>query len=336
MHLLQNIHCEFYGDGISSIDTIGGILLGRPYIGVAVLWRKSLDTFVKVIKLEDETKLMDFDIDFGIILYHILNVYMPFDCNDNMNDFMYYLYKIDTVFKNNHTVYNMVILDFISDLLRLSMFGRELCKFCDEKCYTIGDQKHLLENTFTFQSDAHDTVSWLDRAICSTAIFNKITSMNVLYSYLTSDYFVLSDKLDNVINEIPPDLCNDSYDTFNKRVHWDRLTCDTLSTYTDLTDLYCMILILCGMLYVAGSMCTMNEHIHRRGVIDLFGHTKSPEKQNTIINITVISQKQLQYHNYNTIHNTIYTVDIKYPSFIHHAYILNTFLTIPNPSITHP
>ena len=97
--------------------------------------------------------------------------------------------------------------------------------------------KHLPENTFTFHSDAHDTVSRLDHAICSTAMFNKITSMNVLYSYLTSDHFVLSVELDNVINEIPPDLCNDSDDTFNiKRVHWDRLTCDTLFEYTDLTN----------------------------------------------------------------------------------------------------
>ena len=50
MHLLQNIHIEFYGDGISSIDTTEGILLGRPYGGLAVLWRKSLNTFVKVLK----------------------------------------------------------------------------------------------------------------------------------------------------------------------------------------------------------------------------------------------------------------------------------------------
>ena len=46
--------------------------------------------------------------------------------------------------------------------------------------------------------------------------------------------------------------------------------------------------------YVAGSMCTMNEHIHRRWGYTLFGHIKNPEKQNTIINITVISQS-----NYN-------------------------------------
>ena len=142
------------------------------------------------------------------------------------------------------------------------MFGRVLCKFCDEKCYTIGDQKHLPENTLTFNSDAHDTVSWLDHDICSTAMFNKITSMNVLYSYLTSDHLVLSVTLDNIINEIPPDLCNDSDDTFNiKRVHWDRLTCDTQSKYTDLTDLllHCPGFV-CDAIYCSGGENCSEQH----------------------------------------------------------------------------
>ena len=30
MHFFPSIECEFYGDGISSIDTTEGILLGRP------------------------------------------------------------------------------------------------------------------------------------------------------------------------------------------------------------------------------------------------------------------------------------------------------------------
>ena len=146
----------------------------------------------------------------------------------------------------------MAIGDFISDLLRSSMFGRELCKFCDEKCYTIGDQKHFPENTFTFHSDAHNTVSWLDDVICSTAMLNNINSMNVLYSYLTSDQCVLSVKLDNVINKIPLDHCNDSDDTFDiKRVHWDRLTCDLcLNILISLTS-HCVIVTLCVMLYIA-------------------------------------------------------------------------------------
>ena len=61
------------------------------------------------------------------------------------------------------------------------------------------------------------------------------------------------------------------------------------------------------------------------------GHIKSPEKQNTRLT-SQLDHKQLQYHNYNTIYNTTYTVDIKFPSFIHHAYILNTSI----PYLTHP
>ena len=77
--------------------------------------------------------------------------------------------------------------------------------------------------------------------------------------------------------------------------------------------------------------CVRRNTYHVVGVIGLLVINKKPWKQNTIINISYIT-KQLQYHNYNTIHNTIYTVDIKYPSFIHHAYILNMSITY----LTHP
>ena len=122
---LQNIHCEFYGDGITSIDTTEGILLGRPYGGLAVLWQKSLNRFVKVMKLEDETRLMGFDINFGTILYHIMNVYIPFDCNDNMNDSIYYLNTIDTVCKKT-----ILFITWLLEILILTCWGH----LCSGEC----------------------------------------------------------------------------------------------------------------------------------------------------------------------------------------------------------
>ena len=139
MCLLQYVHSEFYGDGVSSIDTTDGILIGRSYGSLAVLWRKSLNAFVKVHKFEDETRLMGIDLKCGTNFYHVLHVYMPFDCNDNIDEFTYYLYKIDTAFKNSHTVFNMA--DFNSDILRSSVFGRGLTKFCEENDYIIGDRR---------------------------------------------------------------------------------------------------------------------------------------------------------------------------------------------------
>ena len=39
---LNNLHNDFMSFGISSIDVSESIVLGRPYGGVAVLWRKHL------------------------------------------------------------------------------------------------------------------------------------------------------------------------------------------------------------------------------------------------------------------------------------------------------
>ena len=43
---------------------------------------------------------MGFEISCGATPFHIKNVYMQVDCNVNLNDFMYYLYKIHNPFQN--------------------------------------------------------------------------------------------------------------------------------------------------------------------------------------------------------------------------------------------
>ena len=50
MDKLSNIHPEFSYCGISGVDSSADVLLGRPHGGVSVLWRKSLDAVVSVIK----------------------------------------------------------------------------------------------------------------------------------------------------------------------------------------------------------------------------------------------------------------------------------------------
>ena len=58
--ILANIHEDFYGQGISSIDSSGGILQGRPHGGLAILWRKSITARCR-IKCTDDNRH-----DFGI------------------------------------------------------------------------------------------------------------------------------------------------------------------------------------------------------------------------------------------------------------------------------
>ena len=53
MDKLSNIHPEFSYCGISGVDSSADVLLGRPHGGVSVLWRKSLDAVVSVIKCDN-------------------------------------------------------------------------------------------------------------------------------------------------------------------------------------------------------------------------------------------------------------------------------------------
>ena len=94
MSILHSIHDSFYGDGVSAVNTENGILVGRPYGDVAILWHKSLSTCVKIIKDKNDSRLIDIVIKTGDTTYHILNVYLPNESADNLPDFTHYLYKI--------------------------------------------------------------------------------------------------------------------------------------------------------------------------------------------------------------------------------------------------
>ena len=39
---LKCLHVDFYADGVSAMDTTSGILIGRTFGGIGILWRKSI------------------------------------------------------------------------------------------------------------------------------------------------------------------------------------------------------------------------------------------------------------------------------------------------------
>ena len=52
----------------------------------------------------------------------VLNVYLPTDCYENLDEFQSYLYKIHTIFDNNCTANNIAIGDFNASVT--ARFGR--------------------------------------------------------------------------------------------------------------------------------------------------------------------------------------------------------------------
>ena len=49
--LLDTVHDDFKSTRVSAIDPSKGMVVGRPYGGVGVLWHKKYDPFVKVVNI---------------------------------------------------------------------------------------------------------------------------------------------------------------------------------------------------------------------------------------------------------------------------------------------
>lgn len=91
--LLSNTHGDFIGSGVSSIDDGSGINVGRPFGGIGILWRRTLNIYCSVRTYDcDRIIGLEFNCDSFSALF--LCIYMPFDCSDNYDDYMFYLNRL--------------------------------------------------------------------------------------------------------------------------------------------------------------------------------------------------------------------------------------------------
>ena len=53
LSMLKSVHADFYADGVTAMDTSSGLLLGRPFGGIAILWRQSIGDCIQIHKYND-------------------------------------------------------------------------------------------------------------------------------------------------------------------------------------------------------------------------------------------------------------------------------------------
>ena len=88
-HLLNTGYDSYVGYFVSPLDASCDIVSGRSYAGVGFLWKCSLDQYI--------TKF-DYSYDWfcGIRIcsgnreYYLLNVYLPYECEENRDRFIDY------------------------------------------------------------------------------------------------------------------------------------------------------------------------------------------------------------------------------------------------------
>ena len=233
LNILNNIHSDFYGRGVSAMEPTRGILAGRPHGGVAILYRKSLAKFIKVDSVDDDKRLMEFKFKHREEEIFLLNSYLPYCCYPNLDDFLNYLSIIDSYLKL-HT-FSAALGDFNSDVGRSCkhLFGDHLIDFCDREGYIISDVVlHNDDNAFTFYSEAHDTVSRLDHLITNANSHFLVDNVNIDYSFVTSDHFPVSFdlKISNICTEQIEDDTAAPSDNHG-RIDWQQASDDDIEAY---------------------------------------------------------------------------------------------------------
>jgi len=236
LQFLTGIHQEFFASGISSMDSSAGLLPGRPHGGMAILWRRSLADSCKIVKYDDP-RMIGIVINTHTCQLLIVNVYMPYSCSSNIDEYLECLSNVHNIMYNFPSPYTYAIGDFNSDTIddHRQIFGREFLNFCVAEGYMVSDKSLLNPHSFTFYSSAHATVSWIDHVVTSTSGHEIIKDVNIDYSILSSDHFPVTVTLD--VDKIS---VNDETGKRSecKRIKWDKVSDSDLNKYTNNTKLY--------------------------------------------------------------------------------------------------
>ena len=282
---LSNISDEFYAKGISSVAT-DKVLQGRKHGGIGILWRKNLTNSYKILDVDE--RIMGIQLKFGDKELLILNVYMPYCCSDNYDDYILYLSKLNNIV-TQATTSNVIILgDFNGDVTRQNgiishAFGKVLAEFCEEEKYIISDVMMLEDTAYTYYSvsDTRSIYSWVDHVITTVNSHHLIDKMCVLYECVTSDHHpilvkVKCDQQSSFADH--QDICKG-----RKVIRWNDLSKDRIATYTERTESLLSHVTLNHDLLLCDSV-TCTDPSHTAAITTMY---------NDIVNILKISSECL-------------------------------------------
>ena len=166
---------DFYGKGFTAVDIENQPIKGRGrYGGIAIMWRKTLGHMCRIISFNDP-RIM------GIIIqndkgseFQVLNVYMPTSCNQNSDEFLYYLSMIEGAISAFQSPLSFVFGDLNAHISHTGhdnhLFGQGLLEFCHDENLVLADLDFLPVDSYTFVSQTgNNAISWLDYVVCTSS-----------------------------------------------------------------------------------------------------------------------------------------------------------------------
>ena len=207
------IHPQFCAFATSSVDVGAGVVRGRPYGGLAFLYRRSIEPHITPITFgEDRVLGLLYKDDHRSILF--LNIYLPTQSHENYDRYVATLGRVMAIIHEQEVDAVCVLGD--TNAKPRTPFYDELERSCADNDLTVCDVRLLPEDSYTHLNEAHNTTSWLDHVIASDNIADSIHDFRILYGNSTSNHLPVCFKLNIDINYV-------SYENLaemNNKVNW--------------------------------------------------------------------------------------------------------------------
>ena len=217
LSVLNYFHKDFYGTGMSAIDTSSNLVTGRPFGGTAVLYRKCFANSISPISTNNAriTGVNISSTDGKILL---LNVYMP--CNygddDSLQDFIECICQLQALIIESDAIHTLICGDFNAG--PTSRFFPFLSSFINENNLLLSDMTRLC-NACTYISDDGLRSTWIDHIVCSANFDDKILDVEVLQDVIMSDHRPLVFKMECSL-DIQDNDCVTADDTHRRYTQW--------------------------------------------------------------------------------------------------------------------
>ena len=211
---LDNCHPSFNNYSISAVNNDQTILVGRPYGGLSVLYRKDLTLVGNVVNMDDN-RLTGFCVTCNNFKYLFVNLYLPYYAEENMAEYTMYLGKLEGIIEE-YDVDGMVVMgDFNAEPGK--EYYDQLKLFCEEHNLIISDVEMLPQDSYTHLNNASLRRSWLDHCVTSPGLHNAITSISIDNNIFISDHFPLFVNID--FNGLPKGILNNGVES--DKIKWD-------------------------------------------------------------------------------------------------------------------
>lgn len=191
--LLNNAHMDFISVGLSAMDLSAGMLVGRPFGGTAILFRKCFADKITIVET-NESRITGIQINTESGPLLLLNVYMPTNYGDDasLEAYIDCLCKLHVLILETDAIHTVIAGDF--NCSPDSRFFAEFTKFAIDNNLVTADLNRL-RDVCTYVSDDGTKISWVDHILCTAAIDTVLDNITVLNEIIMSDHRPLSFKI---------------------------------------------------------------------------------------------------------------------------------------------